>query len=792
MMLGPRLIRRYIFREILPPTLFGLTLYSSVLIMNRIFQLVDLAIRKDIPAVSVLKLIGFSLPRLFALTIPLAVLLGVLVGIARLAADSEIIAMRASGIHRSAFLFPVLFLSLTAALIGVVDMLWVEPRANYAAHHLVSRTLRESEAATGIQPGVFYDAIPGVVIHASGARPETGQLEKLVLFREMEDGTEELTLAELGMIRYDLREDRLKVQLEGCTTYMIPEGNEEEHRLLKAGSRDVLLPPDPTLRIRLEALHRGVPKNYAELSFTELREKLYQAGNLPHPQAIKRVQGTIRSVLQEKFAIPAACIVFGLFSLGLGLRARRAGRTSGFAVSIGVIIGYWMVYTMGRSLATRGLIPATIGLWFANFLFLGMAVVLLSRRDVSRSRVPRRPALSASPAADRLQPRQVTRFSKGPYRRAGLISLLDRHVLGYFLRAFFFVGLSLYVIFVLVEFRDLIDEVIENGHPVSLLWKFFLFRFPWTIQQILPMAAMIGSVAALGQLTKNLEISAFQAGGVSLYRIATPVLLITLAFCGIGYLIQDHVLPVSNREAGFIKDQIRGRNSRIPAQPLTHWIWVKERELVHYRNYRRSTREFQGLSIYRFRPDEFRLESRGFAQTARWREGVWQLRDGWWRNFRQPEGSGFDRFTETRLADADFPAELFDSDFPFPFQLFPNAARDTSEQMSFGELLEFIRRLKKNDFQVPELQVALQNKISYPLIPFVMVLLGVPAAFRSGRKGTLYGLGISLVMVLLYYACFAGFSGMGNAGYLRPFLAAWGPNFLFTAWGVFLLARLRS
>ncbi|MBI4161206.1 MAG: LptF/LptG family permease, partial [Acidobacteria bacterium] len=138
------------------------------------------------------------------------------------------------------------------------------------------------------------------------------------------------------------------------------------------------------------------------------------------------------------------------------------------------------------------------------------------------------------------------------------------------------------------------------------------------------------------------------------------------------------------------------------------------------------------------------------------------------------------------------PQEIFTAGIRFPFPLLADSAKRASEQLSFPELREYIGQLRRGNFDVRELQVALQTKLSFPLIPAVLALIGVPFAFRAGRRGTMVGLGLSLLLVLVYYAGFAVSTALGNAGYLPPFLAAWGPNLLFSTGAVHGLARLRS
>src|SRR3989441_2300283 len=131
-------IWRYVFREVLSPTFLGLCVYVLVFVMNILFELAELAIKKDLSVRSVATILFFCLPRMLEMTIPMAILLGVLVGIGRLSTDSEIVALRASGVSYWKVLYPVLTLGTIGWVLSSVLMLAVEPGANYRSEEHTS------------------------------------------------------------------------------------------------------------------------------------------------------------------------------------------------------------------------------------------------------------------------------------------------------------------------------------------------------------------------------------------------------------------------------------------------------------------------------------------------------------------------------------------------------------------------------------------------------------------------------------------------------------------------------
>jgi lipopolysaccharide export system permease protein len=141
MELRPTIIRRYVFKEILGPVFLGLMIYVLVFLMNALFELAELAIKKDMPIAVVLRLLVYLLPRVLEMTLPMAALLGILIGVGRLSADSEIVALRASGVSYRRVFMPVFVLALICWGLSSLLILKVEPWARYEQRRLVSEHL---------------------------------------------------------------------------------------------------------------------------------------------------------------------------------------------------------------------------------------------------------------------------------------------------------------------------------------------------------------------------------------------------------------------------------------------------------------------------------------------------------------------------------------------------------------------------------------------------------------------------------------------------------------------------
>jgi lipopolysaccharide export LptBFGC system permease protein LptF len=115
-----------------------------------------------------------------------------------------------------------------------------------------------------------------------------------------------------------------------------------------------------------------------------------------------------------------------------------------------------------------------------------------------------------------------------------------------------------------------------------------------------------------------------------------------------------------------------------------------------------------------------------------------------------------------------------------------------SSSMTVAELQRKIEDLQQSGFDVLDLKIQLQSKIAFPLTCLVMVLVGLPFSFSVGKRGALYGVAMGIAIGLAYWGLIGLFEQMGRYEMLPPMLAAWGPNLLFGAGGLYLFLTSRT
>src|SRR6058998_2458693 len=308
-------IWRYVFREVLSPTLLGLCVYVLVFIMDVLFQLAELAIKKDLSVRSVATILFFCLPRMLEMTIPMAILLGVLVGIGRLSTDSEVVALRASGVSYWKILYPVLTLGVIGWMVSSLLILAIEPGANYKRRQVYNRLMYSADMRREIKPRVFFEDVPGMLLYADEVHQAGDFLEKVFIYQSEEGGKEFVTVARRAQIDYDRRSGVARFYLESGVTHSTTPSEPESYQLSSFERQMIVKEPDESFKLRSSLLSRPQPRNYHEQSLDDLAQSIAFAGRLEPAEVRDRVVGNILAILHERFALPVACLVFAMLGV---------------------------------------------------------------------------------------------------------------------------------------------------------------------------------------------------------------------------------------------------------------------------------------------------------------------------------------------------------------------------------------------------------------------------------------------------------------------------------------------
>ena len=800
-----RRLDRYLIREILGPLALGLLVYTFMLLIRFLFDSAEMIIRRGLPVSIVGELLLYSLPNIVVLTIPMSLLFAILIAVGRLASDSELVALRSCGISLVSLYRPILLVSAVLAAVNAFLMIDLLPRGNHALQQLRLTIITET-VSRQVEPRVFYPEFEGSLLYVFEMPKGEDRWRGVVLAQSVPGSQNRITVAEWGRIKLDEAGEQVVLELENAWTHEVDLNKPDRYEISFNKRLDQVL-QDRFTSSQREKIARS--RGLRELTMGELFAHLDEPGIGAEERNLVWVE------IHKKLAIPAACLVFGLCALPLGFNNRRGSKSSGFALSLAVILVYYIMLNNGEEAARFGKLAPWLAMWLPNILLSAAGLYLLVRRNRDKpllwSRLGRwvrsdlwsRMLTLRGQAEERRVERRrqrllavAARSGRGATRaggdRADLVlrlprprlrfpNILDRYVIRSFTFVFLLVLLSGVSIYVLADLSENVDEILKNHVAQSVVLNYYKYLSLQIFYDIAPILVLVTTLITFSLLSRSNEITACKALGISLYRLALPAVAAAAVVAALAGYLQTSVLPASNQRVAQLKDQIKGREG-----PHTYrradrqWLFGQGRYVYNYLHFDSRQRSLQRLQVFEF-DDDHRLASRLFAQQAVFGEGQeWVFTDGWVRRFNGVEVTDYRRFSEPRRVDFPETPDYFDSEIRRP------------DQMRYGELKDYIAELEESGQAVPELKVELYKKTAFPFVSLVMALVALPFAFRLGRRGALYGIGISIVLGMAFMVVFALFSTLGEAGALPPAVAVWSPDVLFGVLAVYLFLGVRT
>jgi LPS export ABC transporter permease LptF/LPS export ABC transporter permease LptG len=796
-----RKLDRYLITEILGPLGLGFVVYTFILLLRFLFQSAEMIIRRGLPVSIVGKLLLVTLPNIVVLTLPMSLLFGTLIAVGRLSSDSELIAMRSSGLSLLTLYRPILLLSGLLTVVNALLMIYVLPWGNHSLQELRLEIATQT-VSQQVEPRVFYEEWEGKVVYVFEV-PQGSKRWKGVFLAEAIPSTEknQITTADWGEILVDQAGERVVLRLYNAIQHKVDLSAPDRYEISRHRRLDLVLDDQFTTERKAKL---SVSKGIRELNLDELRDLLRDPTTDSEQRNLARVE------IHKKFSIPAACLVFGLFALPLGINNRRGGKASGFALSIGILILYYILLNNGEEAAHFGRMPAWLAMWFPNLLLAGFGLFLLVRRNRDKSllltridrwiredvwggilllrghrrqrrreiREERQRRREARPAKEPRRPRLVLLL---PRPRIVFPNIMDRYVTRLFSWVFLLVVLSGISLFIIFDLSENFDDILKNKVGSGVVLSYYKYLSLQMFYDIAPIVVLVATLLTFSLLSRTNEITAAKSLGMSLYRLslsAVAAALLVTFFCG---YLESSVLPASNEKVAKLKDRIHGKvTARTYRRADRQWLFGQGRYIYNYIHYDPQQASLQRLQVFDF-DDQHRLTRRLFSESARYvGDDAWVFNNGWARSFQGVDVTGYTRFKDPKIVRYPETPSYFDSEIRPP------------EQMRYGELKDYIQELKESGQTVPELQVQLEEKIALPVASLIMSLVALPFAFRLGRQGALYGIGVSLVLGIAFMAIYAFFTKMGAAGALPPAVAVWSPAAVFSLLSGYLFLGVRS
>ena len=770
-----RILTRYILGEVFSHALVGIGLFTFVLFMPQLVQILELVVQDGASPMSVLKLVLFTLPNSLTVTIPMALLVGVLLGLSRLAADSEVTAMRACGFGVFQFVRIVAIVGVGAWFLGLFNSLYLAPKATTAMLR-VENSLRDSQATFQVQPRVFYEDFKNSILYVQDVRVgRHASVWSHVFLADISDPrSPKITLAQQATVVGGQHHD-LRMRLRNGEQHEMPPNDPGAYSISTFAQTDLPIQISSSGQETTRIGHSDVP--ILAMSNRELYDRAHSANGRWYQME-----------LQKRYAYPTACLVLMLVGIPLGLSSRRGGKSMGFVLTIFLVFVYYFLSSTGMALARQQKIPVLLGVWGANLLF-GMAGMLLlyqMSRGTVRFPMPRFSEKVRKVFRRGGEPSPGAVFDALPRRTLyeGFPLILDDYVLRSFVGSFLLVEISFVMLSLIFSLFELLSDIIRNHASLEVVGEYLLNLTPSMIYTITPLSVLIAVLVTIGTLNKSSELTAMKATGISLYRAVVPIFMIAAILSVVMFTFDQFYLPNANRKQEALRSEIKGKPPRTFLRPDREWVFGRTKpnegaRIFYYEYFDSANNRFANLTVLEFQPNSFVLAGRIFASDVVWdpQQHQWTFEDGWERTFQGGTISSYRKFSSEVFPNITEPPGYFKKE---DLQ---------SSEMTFAELAHYIHDLSQSGFDTLPLRVQLDKKIAYPLVTLVMAILAVPFSLSMGRRGSLTGVAVAIGVAIAYWIAAGLFEAMGNVNTLPAVLAAWSPDLLFGLVGGYLLLR---
>ena len=767
-----RLLFRYVFREIVTSSLLGTLLATIVVFLQRVDRLFELLVGGNPTPEIVLRLLWLTVSPVLPLSIPFGVLVGILIGLGRMASDGEIVALRAAGVSSRRVVPPVLLFAAMGAGLAAWASLRLTPYSMRESS-MILNSLIENQLSAEIQPRIFDEDFPDTILYVGDVRPGDPAVWHPVFIADVAppetrtsgigakaDGPL-ITVARAALATSDTKGNRIQLSMRDYAT----------HEMGKDGTAR-----DDWANTKTVALNAKPPER------RQLSVKAMNTRQLMHYEGPDRLEAAIE--LHQRFAFPVACIALALVGIPLGAATRKGGKSAGYVNAIFLaFLGYYLSSVSLVGVAKQGTLSVPVAIWLPNVVFSLAGILFLMRMEQPGDRDFLAPLRGAFGRIFEIWKSKADRSAERHWRLPMVPQIVDTYLLSSFLFYLVVVLASFISMLEVYYFFELTGDMLKNSSLVTM-FNYLFFLIPQLVYWTLPLSVLVAVLVTLGVLSKQNEVTAFKACGVSLYRLSAPILLASTLFAGALFGFNYSYVPAANRKQDALRDEIKGRPKQTYLNPNRKWIMGNDSRIYYYKYLDSTEQVMVGVSVFELDPESFALKRQIQAQRAYWSAPIraWVFENGWSSDF-----IGNKRIVPRH----DFQATTFAELKEGPDYFLREAVQE--KQMNFLELQRYIGDLQQTGLvDTRKLQVRYHLKFATPLFAMIMAMIAAPFGFQVGNRGAMTGIGVSLVIAAVYSGIQPLFEKIGDVGLLPPAVAAWSPDVIFALVGGFLLLRMRS
>jgi len=751
----------YLIRAILPYFIFSWLLLSVILFAQQASRFSDIFFSVNIPTNLVWQLTLALVPNVIAFTCPMAVLVGVIIGLTKMQGDSELVAIRAAGVGNFQITAPILVLGAALSIFAFfINLKGVPFAAGIVRQVALQTALYKLESP--IEPGVFNTEVAGYTIYVKEGDIINGTWKNIFIYSEDEKTkTVRLITSTNGRIDYSNELSELVLENAIASTFT------------KTGTVEKFVSE------RIGEVRYAVKTKRGELidklSSTELTPDELGLSQLSAYALSKDGKERIEAQIlwQRRIILSITPLVFCLLGTALILRFSRKGRGFGIFVALIGLIGYYLLAFLGEQLARTEKISVFEGS-LIPIVFSFFAILLLNFSNKlnflsSWSERGRELFSNINFKPNRLQfGNFFVDLTTGLRDFDVILNLLTYYMLTLgFLTAVFVI----FTAFELWKFAGTIDG------GIVLLMKYLFFLLPFIYIQLAPSAAMVATLATYVIKSRQNEVITWTSAGQSVYRLLFPCMLFMIVLGIFNWQLQERISPRANQIQDELRIRIRSRGM-IANKPGKLWVANDERiysfDLADVAS--DNERTVKNLTIYDFADDKTRLQTLYRVPRAIWeRDRIRFVGDA------EKVDLSAGKISASKIAGG----EIAETANPF------NEARKKPSHLNIQETRQQAAG-SDSEIEKRSFGVALEKKYSTALLPFIIALFTAPFALSLSRKGKVVTVGYAVGLWLLFMGATSAFDQFGLNGFLSPAFAVWSPLILFSMLGIYLLSKIKT
>ena len=766
-----KIVSFYLVRAVVPYFVLAWLILSVILFVQQAGRYSDIFFDPNLPSTFVWQLTVALIPNVIAFTCPMAVLVGVIIGLSRMQSDSELIAIRNIGVGNFAAVIPVLILGLFLSLFSIAVNIFGVPAASRAVRMVAVRTaLYKLESP--IEPGVFNTEIAGFTIYVRGADFNNGTWKNVFVYNEdAAAGKSRLITSRRG--RIDSNGERSELVLEDAVVTTLNTFDASAN--LVSESIGELRLAIRTRRDEMAAKVGGAAVAVEELGLTELAR--FGAGQTGREVTEAKI------IIVRRIVLSLAPILFSLLGSFMVLSFTRRGRGFGVLMALAALLLYFLLTFAGEQLARSGSLSVIVGGLIAPAATLAAIAIFAfnARHNLGGRTLP-----DLRNAFGKLSDLSKLGFGKDLLvdLTAGIRDLeLAASVLRFYVFSVVFMA-AVFMIFTVFELWRFAGAF--SGGMTALL-KYLVFLSPFTYLQLAPTATMIAILTVYTIKSRQNEVVVWYSAGQSIYRLILPILLLMLILGGSNFILQETLAPITNRKQEVYRRLIRNRGN-LPGSDGRFWV-ATDRTIASFRSIAAaSDNEYsqtidcfrdcalRDIMIYLFQADKAELQAVYHISEGVWESGRLRITGAAYKH--EPAPAGFAR------------SEMTERTLELPRSVFTGTSLRTN-QMSVFEIAERIPDAD-SDVERRALSSAVNKRYSNLFLPFIIALFTAPFAIGLQRKGRVVSISYGVGLWLVFIVSMAVFEQLGLVGTLPPAVAVWAPLLAFMMFGIYLISRVRT